>query len=129
MTDEIVIGGDMADIPEGTYPAILTGLNVKHSDKFDSDFRVFTFTLANGTVVEGSASMRTNPKSKGGRWIAALLGRKPAEGEKVSVIGRACLVTVVEADGWPKVDAVMPPLAQEVFNPVAVDPAALPELP
>ena len=112
MNTEIVIGGDMADVPEGTYPATLTALSTKESPKFGGEFRVWTFKLDNGSEVEGNSSMHTNAKSKPGRWIAALLGRRPAEGEKVELIGRRCLVSVIENEtGWPKVDAVLPPMA------------------
>jgi hypothetical protein len=116
---EIVIGGDMADIPEGTYPATLTALNTKSSAKFGGDFRVWTFKLDNGSEVEGTSSMFTGPKSKPGRWIAALLGRKPKEGESVNLIGQRCLVSVVESEsGWPKVDAVI--AAPNGLQPVTV---------
>lgn len=133
---EIVIGGDMEDIPEGTYPATLKELTTKSSVKFDNDFRVWTFALENGSVVEGSSSLSTNSKSKGGKWIAALLGRVPTKGEKVDVIGKACLVQVIDKDGWPAVGAVLPPMkpvavpspAPQVEEPSAV-PAALPDLP
>jgi len=108
VSNEIVIGGDSTDIPPGTYPGTLTGLDIKHSDKFDNDFRVWTFTLDTGSVVEGSSSMSTNSKSKGGRWIAGMLGRVPAKGESVSLLGVRCLVQVIVGeDGWPKVEAVI----------------------
>ena len=120
MTEEIVIGGDMADIPEGTYPATLKSMAVKHSEKFGSDFRAWDFELANGSIVGGSSSTATNSRSKGGKWIAALLGRKPVEGESINLIGRPCLVVVVENDGWPKVDAVLPPMAAPApLQPIA----------
>jgi hypothetical protein len=109
---EIVIGGDMADIPEGTYPATLTAISTRTSAKFEGEFRVWTFTLDSGSVVDGNSSMSTNSKSKGGRWLAALLGRVPAKGETVNPIGRPCLVHVAEnGSGWPSVDAVLPPMA------------------
>ena len=149
---EIVIGGDMEDIPEGTYPAKLAGITTKNSVKFDNDFRVWTFVLDNGSIVEGSSSLSTNSKSKGGRWIAALLGRVPQKGESVDVSGKPCLVQVIDKDGWPAVGAVLPPMAGTAFRVVVGDngtvvsddrkpspapqveepsavPAALPELP
>jgi hypothetical protein len=108
VTDEIVIGGDAEDIPPGTYPGALTGTTVRHSDKFDSDFRVWTFQLDSGSVVEGSSSMHTSSRSKGGRWIAALLGRVPEKGEKPTLIGCRALVSVILGDdGWPKVGEVI----------------------
>lgn len=108
MTDEIIIGGDAEDIPPGTYPGTLTATTVKHSDKFDSDFRVWTFALDSGSVIEGSSSMNTGSRSKGGRWIAALLGRVPEKGEKPALIGRRALISVILGDdGWPKVGEVI----------------------
>lgn len=136
MTDEIVIGGDMEDIPEGTYPAICTAINTRQSEAF-GDFRGWDFTLESGSIVGGATSMSTNAMSKGGKWIAALLGRKPTKGESVSVIGKSCLVVVVEGkNGWPKVDAVLPPMAgTPVKAPTVLTPIYegmekdLPELP
>lgn len=119
MTDEIVIGGDSTDIPNGTYPGTLTSWNVKHSDKFDNDFRVWTFTLEAGNVVEGASSMATSSKSKGGRWIAALLGTKPEKGASVQVIGKkALLVVSSDRTEWPEVTDVLPPLAGGSTTPV-----------
>ena len=134
MTDEIVIGGDLEDIPEGTYPAKVKSISVKSSEKFGSDFRAWDFELASGSIVGGASSMSTNSKSKGGQWIAAILGRKPEKGEKVELIGKPCLVQVVDKDGWPAVAAVLPPLkengAAAVVPPKPVDMGGtLPELP
>lgn len=122
MTDEFVFGGDAADIPPGTYPATLTGLGTKTSDAF-GEFRTWDFTLDTGSVVGGASSMATGAKSKGGKWAIALLGRKPDKGEKVTLIGRKCLVVIVlDAQDWPKVGDVLPPLAA----PVSVAPAKAP---
>jgi hypothetical protein len=111
---EIVIGGDRENVAEGTYPATLTKLVTKQSPKFGGDFRVWTFQLADGSEVEGTSSMYTNPKSKPGRWMAALLGRRLVEGETVTLIGRPCLVSVIVDGDYPKVDAVLPPMAGTV---------------
>ena len=108
---EIVIGGDRENVAAGTHPAVLTKLATKQSPKFGSDFRVWTFQLADGSEVEGTSSMYTNPKSKPGRWMAALLGRPLVEGESVNLIGRACLVSVIIDNDYAKVDAVLPPMA------------------
>jgi hypothetical protein len=132
MTDEIVIGGDMEDIPEGAYPATVKSVTVKTSEKF-GEFRAWDFTLANGSIVGGGSSLATGSKSKGGKWIAAILGRKPEKGEKVELVGKPCLVHVYDKDGWPAVDAVLPPLAVNgaaIVAPQAVDMGGTPpELP
>jgi hypothetical protein len=124
MTDEIVIGGDSVDIPNGTYPAKLTGIRTESSAAF-GDFRAWDFTLDSGSnVVGGASSMNTGRKSKGGRWIAALLGRQPEKGEAVNVIGRPCLVVVQEDDnGWPKVTDVLPPMASTSTPAAEVPPS------
>ena len=128
MSDVLVFGGDSADIPNGTYPATLKSIEVKPSNEY-GDFRAWDFELANGSIVGAGSSMSMNAKSKGGRWTIALLGRIPARGETVDPIGQPCLVQVEEdAKGWPKVVAVLPPLAGSSATPEkAPPPAATPE--
>jgi hypothetical protein len=129
MTDEIVIGGDSVDIPPSTYPAVLTGIVTKHSTKYDNDFRVWTFRLDNGSVVDGSSSMNTGRKSKGGKWIAALLGRQPEKGEKVAkeLFGKHCFVVVDDNDdGWPEVIDVFPLVASTSAPAPAESPPSQP---
>ncbi len=112
MTDEIVFGGDSTDIPNGTYPAKLKSVETKTSAEF-GDFRAWDFELDSGSIVGGGSSMNVGARSKGGRWIIALLGRTPERGEKVgqAIIGKPCLVVVEEDQkGWPKVTSVLPPL-------------------
>jgi hypothetical protein len=112
MNDEIIIGGDAVDIPPGTYPGKLSAVSTKTSVAW-GDFRAWDFLLDEGHIVGGGSSMSTGSKSKGGRWIAALLGRKPDKGENVTaaIIGRPCLVVVGLKDEWPTVLDVLPPLA------------------
>ena len=110
--DEIVIGGDAADIPDGIYTAKVDRIEVLHSKAFDSDFRAWTFTLENGSEVSGSTSMNTGSKSKAGKWIKTLLGRKPEQGEKIKLVGLPCQVRVEEDDnGWPRVTDLLPAAA------------------
>lgn len=146
MTDEIVIGGDSADIPPGTYEAKLIQTETRTSVEW-GDFRTWDFELVNGSTVGGGSSMSTNKKSKAGRWIAALLGRQPEPGENVTAAigGAACLVVVgLDKNDWPKVTDVLPPLAPAsttkpgkaaqtpgtaVAAPVVMQPENLSELP
>lgn len=108
---DFVFGGDAADIPPGTYAATLSNLGTKSSDQY-GEFRTWDFTLDNGSEVGGASSMNTGPKSKGGRWGRALLGRQPEKGEKVTLVGRKCLVVVgLNGDDWPTVTDVLPPMA------------------
>jgi hypothetical protein len=126
VSDEIVIGGDSVDIPNGTYPAVLTALRTESSAAF-GDFRAWDFTLSEGQTVGGASSMNTGRKSKGGKWIAALLGRQPDKGETVTIIGKPCLVVVEENDdGWPKVTNVLPPMASNSTPAPAEVPLAQP---
>jgi hypothetical protein len=126
MTDEIVIGGDSVDIPPGTYPAALAKIRVETSAAF-GDFRAWDFVLDEDHVVGGATSMNTGRKSKGGKWIAALLGRQPEKGEKVDLIGKHCLVVVEENDdGWPKVTNVLPPMASTSAPAPAESPPSQP---
>ena len=127
VTDEIIFGGDSVDIPAGTYPGTLLSVNTKTSDAF-GDFRAWDFELDQGHIVGGASSMNTGTKSKGGRWITALLGRQPAKGENVTaaIIGRPCLVVVAEKDGWPAVADVLPPLASNVKVVTPLETAELP---
>lgn len=111
---EIVFGGDSVDIPPGTYEAELEEIETLNSAQF-GDFRKWRFVLnQNGSMVDGATSMSTNVKSKGGRWMIAILGRVPARGESLRnlLLGGSCLVQVIEdSDGWPKVENVLPPMA------------------
>ncbi len=112
VNDEIVIGGDSADIPPATYEAKLVRIETKTSAEW-GDFRAWDFELVNGATVGGGSSMYTGKKSKGGRWIAALLGRQPVEGERITeaIIGASCLVVVgLDKNDWPKVTDVLPPM-------------------
>jgi len=116
VSEEIIFGGDAADIPAGTYPGRLARVGVAESNAW-GEFRTWDFELDNGSTVGGSSSMKTGSKSKTGRWITALLGRKPDKGENVTkaIIGRPCLVVVTENDdGWPQVADVLPPMSGSV---------------
>jgi len=127
VNDEIIIGGDSEDIPPGTYPAKLSAVSTKQSAAF-GDFRAWDFLLDSGSVVGGATSMKTGGKSKGGRWISALLGRKPQKGESVAaqILGKPCLVVVVEKDGWPAIEDVLPPMAANAVSAPAVAGEAAP---
>lgn len=129
VNETIVIGGDSADIPAGTYPAVLHSTETKTSDAY-GDFRAWDFALENGSIVGGASSMNTGKKSKGGRWIAALLGRVPEAKEEVNLIGRACLIVVGEdGNGWPKVLEVLPPLAGSSTTTAEAPPAVASPVP
>ena len=115
--DEFVFGGDATDIPPGTYPGKLAALGRKTSDAF-GDFRTWDFTLDTGSVVGGASSMNTGPKSKGGRWAAALNGGKQYKGTSTELIGKPCLVVVgLDKNDWPVVVDVIPPQVVTASGP------------
>lgn len=130
--DTITIGGDMEDIPPGTYPATLASLTIKQSVAF-GDFRAWDFTLVSGQTVGGATSMKAGKKSKAGRWITSLLGKLPDKGTTLSasdLIGKPCLVVVEEnGDGWPTVTNVLPPMAANSGPVTAVPAGAAPPAP
>lgn len=129
---EIVIGGDSADIPDGEYQGKLDTIEVRPGVKFEGDFRVWTFTLDNGSQISGTSSMGSGPKTKAYRWIRALLGRKPEQGERVRLAGRPCTVVVEANDaGWPAVSDILPAKATQSPDGTAAGPlpaaAAVPD--
>jgi hypothetical protein len=90
----------------------------------DNLFRVWSFQLTDGSLrmVEGSSSLATSPKSKGGKWVAALLGRTPAIGEEVEVEGLPCtvIVAIKETTGYEYVETVAPPAVAPSVTPTPV---------
>jgi hypothetical protein len=118
VTDDVfVFGGDATDIPPATYPGKLVALGVKTSDAF-GDFRTWDFLTDDGHSVGGASSMNTGPKSKGGRWAAALNGGTPYKGTSTDLIGKPCLVVVgLDKNDWPIVTDVLPPLAKGAKAP------------
>ncbi len=121
----ITIGGDSVDIPNGTYPAALFAIIPKTSDAY-GEFWAWDFQVRKPdgevVVVGGASSTNTGSKSKAGKWLAALLGRKLVKGETVNPVGQPCMVVIEEVDGWPKVTEVLPPMvAAAAPAPVAAE--------
>jgi len=138
--------GAIVTVEPGTYPATLTNL-----EDFDYDdgegkkvLRRWTFALTdeldsdgNPAVLDGVSSLALGPKSKAFGWISALLGRTPDKGEQITrsmLVGKACLVTVVEKDdGYSKIEAVVPaPKKRAAVSSAGgtnTPTAAMPELP
>ena len=111
------------EVPAGLHPAVITDIQTKVSKQDQSEFRVWTFTLADGSgrTITGASSMQSTPKSKAGKWVAAIIGRTPAVGEKIELIGRHCTLSVIiNDDGYEKVEAVLAPMTQ----PASRKPAA-----
>jgi len=101
-------------IKPGAYQAICIGVE-ERSAKADPTnvFRVWAFQLTDGSLrtIDGSSSLATSPKSKGGKWAAALIGHMPEPGEIVEPEGRPCtiIVAIKETTGYEYVETVAPP--------------------
>ena len=108
------VKGYIPSIKPGAYQAVCTSVE-ERSPKADPTniFRVWTFELADGShrTVDGSSSLASSPKSKGGKWLRAILGREPIEGETVAPEGMPCtiIVAIKETTGYEYVETVAPP--------------------
>jgi hypothetical protein len=101
-------------IKPGPYQAICTGTEDKVNPKDPTQtFRVWAFQLTDGSLrtIDGTSSLATSPKSKGGKWAAALIGHQPEAGELVEPEGKACtiIVAIKETTGYEYVETVAPP--------------------
>lgn len=105
----ITVAAYTPSIAPGPYQATCTGLAEK-ATKDGATFRVWEFTLDDGRTTSGASSLSTSPKSKGGKWLTALLGRQPEAGETVEPVGRRCTI-IIELDdsGYERVTTVAPP--------------------
>ena len=104
-------------VTPGPHQATCTGTPEKAAKSDPTNiFRVWEFTLDDGRTVSGSSSL---PKSKGGKWLAALLGRVPEAGETVEPIGCRCTIIVeLDDNGYEKVTTVAPPESKGAKSPV-----------
>jgi hypothetical protein len=96
-------------VEPGAYEAVCTDVEVREKD--GNNYRRWTFTLVDGSdkSVTATSSMSVSPKSKGGKWIAALLGRQPAVGESVEIVGLPCTIGVtLNDDGFSTIESVLP---------------------
>jgi len=111
------------NIAPGAYQAVCTDVQEKAAKDDPSNiFRVWEFTLGDGTgrTVRASSSLATTPKSKGGKWITALIGHTPRVGESVEPIGRPCtiIVAIKDTTGYEYVETVAPATGPAVVSPV-----------
>ena len=91
----------------GTYEARVTAVE-ERVNKDGQPYRWWQFTTEDGGTVSAISSMNVGPRSKAGQWIAALIGRQPAQGESVEVIGAPCLIGVaVNEDGFSEITSVL----------------------
>jgi hypothetical protein len=106
----ITVAAYTPNVKPGAYQAVCTGVQTK-ATKDGGEFRVWDFTLGNGQTVSGSSSLATSPKSKGGKWLAALVGHTPEAGESVEPVGQRCTIIVALKDetGYEYVETVAAP--------------------
>ncbi len=131
-----VIESGAPDIEEGTYDAVLTGIEEKSYEGADGtrEFLVWSFdaTIDNEVVeVDGASSKVFTPKAKAVEWMSAILQRIPQVGEGIDInrdlVGKPCRVLVAKnKNGYPRVEKVM--AASRKARPVAA-PAPAPEAP
>ncbi len=103
-------------IKPGPYQAVCTEVEDKVNPKDTTqEFRVWHFQLTDGSLrtIDGTSSLATSPKSKGGKWAAALIGHQPEAGELVEPEGKPCtiIVAIKETTGYEYVETVAPPAA------------------
>lgn len=107
------VKGYIPSIPPGAYQAVCVSVE-ERSPKADPTnvFRVWEFQLTDGSLrtVDGSSSLSTSPKSKAGKWLAAL-GITPIEGQTVAPEGLPCtiIVAIKDTTGYEFVETVAPP--------------------
>lgn len=105
----ITVAAYTPSIAPGPYQATCTGLAEK-ATKDGATFRVWEFTLDDGRSTSGASSLSTSPKSKGGKWLTALLGRQAEAGETVEPVGRRCTIIIeLDDNGYERVTTVAPP--------------------
>ncbi len=107
------VKGYIPSIKPGAYQAVCTEVEEKAARSDPTNiFRVWHFQLTDGSqrTIDGTSSLATSPKSKGGKWLAALLGRIPAEGETAAPEGKPCtLIVAINDAGYEFVETVAAP--------------------
>lgn len=87
-------------VPEGEYSAVLTAVDEQpamHGPVNKYEFRLEGSEEIDGRKVTGLTSTVMAENTKKGRWIAALVGRVPDIGEKISerdVLNNPCRVVI-----------------------------------
>ena len=103
--------GDVVPVPSGQYTAVLESVEEKEATggQFSGVFRVWNFLAdVNGSLlpVSGTSSVSNGNRTKTYQWLTAIMGSEPTLGVAVDPIGKKCLITVVQKDGFPRVDKV-----------------------
>lgn len=121
----ITVKAYVPTVAPGVYQAICTDVQEKAAkDDPTNTFRTWQFTLRDGSgrTVGSTSSIQTTPKSKGGKWLAALMGRPVEVDEIVEPVGRPCtiIVAIKDTTGYEYVETVAPP--QDAAPPSPVKP-------
>lgn len=94
-------------LEEGSYEATLEDIErrtiVIQEDGQETEREVFNWIFdVDGIKVRGTTSTIISTRSKAGKWVEALLGRRLEDGETIKkgdLIGRKCLVYVIQKPG------------------------------
>jgi hypothetical protein len=125
-------------IPADQYEARHVRIDTKENKETGEEFNIWVFDAdSDGTTVEltQSSSMNTGPKSKAGKWAAALLGRAPTDDEidnDLAVLaGLHCrLIVGIDPDShYNVIEAVLPPRTPRPVAQAAPAPEAPPSPP
>lgn len=133
----LTVTGYIPSIKPGAYPATLVSVEERVPKADPSNvFRVWLFEIDDGSkrTVDGTSSLATSSKSKAAKWITALIGRPPVEGETLELEGLPCTIVVgTNDDGYERVEAVtarsVAPVTTEVPGPPYTPPVGPPALP
>lgn len=100
MTWKAVVREPLAEIPEGQYNAMVTGIQTTKTDdgpKVQIDFILQEQGDLDGRTATGTTGKRLSENTKLGRWVSAILGRSLEVGEEVhgtDLIHHDCRVLV-----------------------------------
>lgn len=129
----ITVNSGAPDIEPGTYTVTLTDISgpriivPKSGPNAGEEVEVldWTFATEDGQELDAISSLKTGPKSKTIKWLAAFFGATPPAGasfDAKDIVGRMAIATVVlDKDGWPRIDTLS-------ALPVARKPKAAPEV-
>lgn len=119
-------GGEFERAPAGNHPAVLVGLidmgtqhikAYKPGDKDKDQHKgFFVWELVTEKTKTGAShligqdlTLSLNEKAKLRAWVEARLGRRIGESEQYDIaaeLGQPCLLTVVEKNGYPRVNGM-----------------------
>lgn len=113
------VENDLPRVPEGIYKAFLSGINRskgEHGPILKIEFTLVTDGKFNRTKVSGITGTIISDKSKLGKWIKAIIGYMPKNGEVVNeedILHQNCRVTIRHTENddgrvFPNVVEVLP---------------------